>query len=167
MKNKFTILLKTVEIPLKTIIKNGVNPCDRTEFQKLYAHHLCKPSTHVILDKVLELSNSQGIEFATHNCRWIDTIGEQTETKFRSTNGEDAIDLPISHYINYILKARQKLEIAHNERNSVKWYHFDRKSDIQKRIYEAEFMIGYCSKFRAADITFPSFKRQWFLDLYY
>lgn len=167
MKNKFTILLKTVEIPLKTILKNGVNPCDRTEFQKFYAHHLRKPSTHVILDKVLELSESQGIEFATHNCRWTDTIGEQTETKFISTDGNITIDLPISHCINAMLDTEQKLKIAQNELKSIKWYRFDKVVDIQDRISNLKFRIDNFSKFKAADITFPSFKRQWFLDLYY
>ena len=168
MKYTLEYPIKSVEIPFDLMIKNLSDPCDRPSFINCYEGLLQPPATQVVLDFIENYKKEQGFnntEF-TYNVRWMDTIGEKYYTE-RVRYYFWGMDLSQEFIINYITKCQNRLEQLKTQRDNLYWFQFIKRSELEGEINLESWRIQEASDAQQIEHAYPSFRRDWYLDLYY
>lgn len=149
---KYTILIKTVEIPHDILVEKGVNATMRKKFAKTFKKFLQKPSDSTIMDKLEEIENQLGIKIVRYNCRWVDEIGPLFST--------------VKYNYDYIEYFNKKYKQIDQELNNLPWYKFWKKPWL-KESKDMYYNAANCYRIKPNILEYNSFTRQWFLDVYY
>jgi PAS domain-containing protein len=164
---KYSILLKTVELTPYQIGWSNPSPCDRERFLERYSKLVQKPADQIILDKLDILTYELDTSFSSWNSRWEDIIGETTVEEIRYKDKifdiwitEESRNSLIETYKNRLSNFRSELE-------KLNVFQFIKKSCIKERIQSIQNLLDNDLFMTKQTKTIPSFKRNWYLDVYY
>jgi hypothetical protein len=162
---KHTVYLKTSEIPLELIIKNNISPCDRDKFLEFYKELVKTPCDQFVLDRLDVLTHELNESFSSWNVRWEDVIGETVYTDIKYL----IWGFPFCETIYYsLLKEKSDtLDKIRNDFKKLKWFNFFKKDWYKTEIRMAERFLADYRNITKQTILTPSFKRNWYLDVYY